>query len=289
MDTYNLNNSNFCIFSYNSRGFHESNQTVCQNLITLAGNKIPIICNQENFILKANKYKIKQCLSNFHIYFKPATKHGLNGRPKNGMFIAVPEYLKAAVVDVSPPSSRVQAIVMKTEQKNLLIINVYFPTDPKVEEFDTDELLSTIESINYVINKNEFTDAIVTGDVNCDFNRKTKFVNIVRNFIDEKGLVKSWDKFGLDFTHTTEINGNTYISTLDHFFWNSNLGTHITDAGVLHLPDNLSDHAPIYCVIQDRSDLVNTRKELLYPKSKVTWKSATDEEKMPSLRISILS
>ena len=63
MDMY-TNNINFnpdikdiCIFSYNSRGFQEDNQTVCKDLPKIAGNKFSIICNQENFLLKGNKYK----------------------------------------------------------------------------------------------------------------------------------------------------------------------------------------------------------------------------------------
>ena len=28
----------------------------------------------------------------------------------------------------------------------------------------------------------------------------------------------SWDKYQIDFTHATEINGDTRISTIDHFF-----------------------------------------------------------------------
>ena len=173
MNQYTVSHSTkFCIFSYNSRGFHESNQEVCRHLVTAAGDKIPIICNQENFLLKANKYKIKQCLGDFHVYFKPATKNGFSGRPKNGMFIAVPEFLATGVEDLSPSSSRIQAIVIKCETMRLLIVNVYLPTDPKVMDFDTDELLSTIESLNQVINKTDFLDAIITGDFNCDFGLK---------------------------------------------------------------------------------------------------------------------
>ena len=146
-----------CIFSYNSRGFHEGNQSVCQELTLITGDKIPIICNQENFLLAANKYKIKQCLPNFHVYFKPATKDGLNGRPKNGMFVAIPENLNAEVEDVSPPCSRVQAITFKTEQRQLLILNTYFPQDPKTCVLDAGDLLTTIEATVYyriMISKN---------------------------------------------------------------------------------------------------------------------------------------
>lgn len=260
MNQYSVSNiSKLCIFSYNSRGFHESKQKVCQDLLTVTGDKIPILCNQENFILKSNKYRIKQALRNFHIYFKAATKDGLSGRPKNGMFIAVPEVLTSATEDVSPPSSRVQAVVVKLKEKRLLIVNVYFPTDPRTDEFDTDELLTTIESINNVIDKSHFTDAVITGDINCDFSRRTKFVEMVQNFIEEKSLVKSWDKFEVDFTHANEIKGKTHVSKIDHYFWNENLSNLVSDAGVLHLPDNLSDHCPIYCTIEVKDSLkINT-------------------------------
>ena len=40
------------IFSYNSRGFCQIKQNVVQDLVNFSGDKIPIICNQENFILK---------------------------------------------------------------------------------------------------------------------------------------------------------------------------------------------------------------------------------------------
>ena len=110
-----------CIFSYNSRGFHEDNQAVCKDLPKIAGNKFSIICNQENFLLNGNKYKIEQCLPDHHIYFKPAT--GLTGRPKNGMFVAIPKHLKTHVTDVSPAYSRIQAVIMKTINRNILIMN----------------------------------------------------------------------------------------------------------------------------------------------------------------------
>ena len=87
---FNPDIKDICILSYNSRGFREDNQTVCKDLPKIAGNKFSIICNQENFLLKGNKYKIEQCLPDHQMYFKPATKVGLTGRPNNGMFVAIP-------------------------------------------------------------------------------------------------------------------------------------------------------------------------------------------------------
>ena len=92
----NMDN-NLCIFSYNSRGFNTAKQETIQTFLSISGNSSPIICNQESFLLKANEYMIRQCLPDHQILFKPATKEGLHGRPKNGMFIAVPSCLKEKV------------------------------------------------------------------------------------------------------------------------------------------------------------------------------------------------
>ena len=97
-----------CIYSYNSRGFDRTKQDILKTLLLISSDSVPIIFNQENFLLKANGYIIKKCLPDHHIIFKPATKKGLHGRPKNGMFIAVPNCLKESLKDVSPPSARIQ-------------------------------------------------------------------------------------------------------------------------------------------------------------------------------------
>ena len=69
----------------------------------VTGDKIPILCNQENFLLRENTYKIKQAFPKLNIVIKPAFKKDLNhGRPSNGMFIAFPDNIKNQVTDVSP-------------------------------------------------------------------------------------------------------------------------------------------------------------------------------------------
>ena len=72
----------------------------------------PIVCNQENFVLKGNSNKVSQCLPNAKVIFKHAIKESFEGRPKNGMFVAVPIELKELSQDVSPHHWRVQAVVL---------------------------------------------------------------------------------------------------------------------------------------------------------------------------------
>ena len=104
------------------------------------------------------------------------------------MFIAIPKYLKANVVDVSPSSSRLQAVFLKTGYRNMLILNTYFPQDPKTDDFDTDDLLITLIGIQNIFKENDCTDVIWTGDINADFSRNTKYVSIIRNFVNEQNL-----------------------------------------------------------------------------------------------------
>ena len=102
----------------------------------------------------------------------------------------------------------------------------------------------------------------------------------MNRFINELNLRKSWSKFEIDFTHTFELKEpvRTYISTLDHFFWNESLETCISDCGVLHIAENSSDHCPIYCVI-DTELLIKKTSETNSTKQKPCWKKASQDNK----------
>ena len=127
--------------SYNSRGFSEQKQEFCKSLISnsIIGNREAIFCNQENFLLRGSSYKISRTFPNHHCIINPATKTNHDkGRAKNGMFIAIPNHLKRQANDVSPGHWRIQAV--KISFSNILLIKSYFPTDPKTNDFDENEL-----------------------------------------------------------------------------------------------------------------------------------------------------
>ena len=58
-------------------------------------------------------------------------------------------------------------------------------------------------------------------------------------------------KFNIDFSHEFDANEITYTSTIDYILWNEHFCKNLLNAGVLHSPDNKSDHSPIYCDIND--------------------------------------
>ena len=250
----------------------------------VVGDKLPILCNQENFILKGNSYKLFQTLPNYNFIINPALKNSLDrGRPKNGMFIAFPNKIKNFVTDVSPGHWRVQAAIISSPKSRTLLINSYFPFDKREGERDendmnNDELNEVIGVINNVINNNDADAVIWTGDINADFLRDTRQSRIVKESIESLNFFSAWNRFQADFTCTYEREGITYISLIDHFFWSEQLNHEITDAGVIHHPDNESDHSPIYCVFKSLTLSPSITVEVPQP-PKPSWKQASIMEK----------
>ena len=270
-----------CFYSYNSRGFSTLKQDFMRFLLsdTATPNSLPILCNQENFILRDNSYKLRRAFPGYQLLINPAFKDQLNtGRPSNGMFIAFPDSIKNNVVDVSPGFWRVQAVKISFDSSTLLLINSYFPIDPQRNNADEADLLETLGHIKKVVANNEFDDILWAGDLNSDFSRGSSHTLAVQDALQELGLRSSWEFFQIDYTASQEILGRTFTSVLDHFVWSPLLENSVVDAGVLHLPDNNSDHSPIYCTIN--LSAINHRVTL--PKAvqpRPSWKRASCEQK----------
>ena len=218
----------------------------------------------------------EQALPGCHIFFKSAVKSDeTSGRPKNGIFIAVPDEFKERFSDVSPTNWRVQAVLLDSQ----LIINVYLPTDPRTVRFNNEELNETLEVIRNVIEVNNYEHIVIAGDLNADFSRNSGHVNTVGDFIEELGLMMAWRRFFADFTHVSVLNDITYTHTLDHFLWSEGNNNNVLDAGVIHLVENESDHCPIFCNILIPSIKESMKKPHVPHIKKPSWKKASDDDK----------
>ena len=195
------------------------------------------------------------------------------------MFIAVPDAYKNIVDDVSPDYWRLQAVILKCGNSRILLVNSYFPVDPRTKTFDEAELLETLDHIRNVFDKNEFNHILWTGDINTDFLRNTGHVNVVKNFIEEFSFQPSWQLFNVDFTNYHEVNGVSCTSTIDHFFWDPHMTDKIVDSGVIHHPSNLSDHSPIYCTIDTEKLEIDPVTQKIQQPPKPSWKKSSNEEK----------
>ena len=63
--------TSICIYSFNSRDFGDDKQDMCRLLMLENEKFVPILCNQENFLLLNNGYRVKQVLPDCHIFFNP--------------------------------------------------------------------------------------------------------------------------------------------------------------------------------------------------------------------------
>ena len=271
-----------CVLSYNSRGFNDIQQDFIKTLVDgqTVGNNIPILCNQENFVLRGNFYKILQTLPGFHIFINPAVKGSLDkGRPRGGMFIAVPNSIKSQVADVSPGHWRVQAITISSNSSCTLLINTYFPCDTRHAMDDLNEAIEILEIVKKLIDSTGCNSVIMAGDLNTDFRRNSGQVALVTEVVTELSLLKIWDKFEVDFTCIHANNGDNFAtSVIDHFICSSELGNNMVDAGVIHSADNCSDHSPIYCVLSSLNLSLDASHEIRRT-SKPSWKSSSLEQK----------
>ena len=216
VNTNTVSDNQMCLISWNSRGSRQQKMQYLSHLVSTqnVGTKIPIICNQESFILKANSYKIMQALPGFHCFINPAIKEFQDrGRPMNGMFIAVLYSITSFIEDVSPNHWRVQAVLISSADSKTLLINFYLPFDTR-EAIESDDLTETIEVIKRTIDGTECDAVIWAGDINADFRRNTTHTRVVKEAVEENNLQTCWDTFNVDFTCTSERDGNTFTSIL---------------------------------------------------------------------------
>ena len=180
-------NKKLCVFSYNSRGFGKEKEAFCNFLLSnkFVGDKIPILCNQEHFILRGNCYRIEQAFPQCHTLIKPAMKENFdNGRARNGMFIAVPKVLINKPLDVSPLHWRVQAALLTCMNSKILIINTYFPVDDRnSKNCESTELVEVLEVIKSIVHKYAHDKLLLLGDINANFSRRSPHCLYVVNFI----------------------------------------------------------------------------------------------------------
>ena len=137
-----------------------------------------------------------------------------------------------------------------------------------------------LKEIEKVISENTFDHVVLGGDINADFSRKTKHVDLISDFVTRNGFEKAWDRYPVSFTHLMEKEGVSHTSTIDHFFWNRRLTDSIEDAGVICIPENLSDHNPIFCKLEVPAGAYQTTKKDAATRRIIpSWRDSKEEEK----------
>ena len=79
-------------------------------------------------------------------------------------------------------------------------VNVYFPTDPRILNFDESELLEVQAELEAVMEGGGYDGCVVSGDFNYDARRNSGFARAMAAFLERVGLVSVWERFPIDFT-----------------------------------------------------------------------------------------
>ena len=199
-----------------------------------------------------------------------------------GLAIIVPKYFRKNISLVNCESWRLQAAIISVGDRKFLIINTYFPTDPKNVNGDNIELENLLAEIRSIVNRANFNYLYIAGDINCDFTRNTVHVGLIREFIQENNMDSLWSEYPVDYTHSYDNqNGVSSTHILDHILALTRAKEQVVDACVLHLVENMSDHEPIYAII--RTDHVTENesyRDLFNIKPKLKWKDATTDQKL---------
>ena len=283
---------NICITSFNSTGLG----IAVQNFLSTLSLFSNILCLQEHFLLdsKSKNYsntdKLRKLYSSkYDMFIIPAEKEHTQiskGRGKGGLATLWDKNLTKYVSQVKCSSFRLQVTQFSFPSGSLLILNTYFPCDPRVNDFNDEELLALLAEIKNVMNNQACKYNLVLGDLNSHFSRQTRFTTIIQNFFDDINFLVFWENTDqtaghviheVDYTHQHVHDGETFVSTLDHFVSNIVLFSSVVEAGVIHDGQNPSNHSPIFAKIaMDNIDIVT---ENIKTKRKVNWDKSTAEAK----------
>ena len=274
------------LLSHNTTGWGKFKAKFLRSIIDSKDIDIAVI--QEHFLLKQNLFKLQEYFPDFDIFALPAVKNNsqiTRGRPSGGLAFLYKNKFGNKITRIEVPNSnRVQGLKLDLHNESYVFINAYFPVDKRNR--DIDDLITVLQDISFIFDKyHDQCKIVLLGDLNCDFNRNTVFVNYFVNYVFEHNLQRVWSKFNCDFTycHTSNIDGveRSSLSTIDHFFVSQDLLKDCVDAFPIHSQDNLSNHSPIYmkfyCPIGEiETELPDTFSSI--SSSKPVWNRASIDD-----------
>ena len=279
-----------CITSFNSTGFGIAVQEYIETLLLFSD----ILCVQEHFLLDAkdkkysNTNKLRKRYNNCDMFIVPAHKDNnqvSKGRGKGGLATIWSKKLTKYVSKIQSNNYRLQATKFNFPNGPILVINTYFPCDPRTLNFDDRELMTLLTDIQNIIQQSSLTNVWLAGDLNCHFLRNTTFTKLVKDYFLEIGLHLLWENRDqldhlspVDYTFMSKANGTLSFSTIDHFACTRRVFPSILEAGAIHSGENPSNHSAIFAKLLVGE--VDLNMEKIKAPKRVDWTKATEDAKL---------
>ena len=143
------------------------------DILEIPSNHCSIVCLQEHFLLRNNLYKLSKQFKNHSVLAKPAFKNFQvqnTGRPMGGLATIIPKNFRKLVTILRSQSWRIQPLLLKFQGKSYLIINSYFPTDPRTVGGRNEELEVVLAEIRNLINSTKFNSPPIALNFACTIN-----------------------------------------------------------------------------------------------------------------------
>ena len=254
-----------CVSSYNSTGFGLAAQNYMDTLLLFSD----VLCIQEHFLQDckdkkhSNTNKLRNKFGNQHdMFIVPAAKDSTQvsrGRAKGWLATLWKKSLTKYVSKVKCSNFRLQATKFGLPSGDILVINSYFPCDPRTDNFDDTELVNLLADLRSTIEQSECLNVMIAADLNCHFARYTRFTNHVQDSLQDLNLTILWQNpdgnpdhsiEDVSYTHCSVVNKVAHYSTIDHFATSRRVFDDIIEAGVIHSGENLSNHSAIFIKIK---------------------------------------
>ena len=125
---------------------------------------------QEHFLLDSksknhsNTNKLRNDLGiNHDMFIVPATKditQVTKGRGKSGLVTLWKNCLTRYVSKIDTSNFRIQATKFSIPGSHFVLVNAYFPCDPRVDNFDEGEILSILAEIQTIVDESNCSNVI---------------------------------------------------------------------------------------------------------------------------------
>ena len=121
------------------------------------------------------------------MYIVPAHKDNnqvSKGRGKGGLATIWDNKMTKYVSKLQCDNFRLQATKFNFPNGQILVLNTYFPCDPRTNDFDDSELLKVLADITNTIQIADCHSVLIAGDLNCHFSRNTRFTRTVHSHFE---------------------------------------------------------------------------------------------------------
>jgi hypothetical protein len=272
-------NNHIRIASYNCRGAFGASLLFINYLVS----QCDVLLIQEHWGLTDQMRDLESRLDNARVYGKSGMDESqpLVGRPHGGCAVIVRKDLKCSVEPVTTMNKRLFSCLIRLPGNDeFLIHNVYMPTDTQHDMCNLDEFCDVLSEINVSCSCHISAQCIVGGDFNTELMRiNSLHTNALMSFCSDLSLTLCSTLPCANTDYSYANSDLSSVSLIDHFAVDEVLSEKVLEYYCLHRGDNLSDHSPLFLVLQ-----LDSAADCVPPSSastgssRVSWSKASEED-----------